>query len=127
MTAVNYTASNCSTDTKSVCPVIIYVRWPPVKAGTLLYQSWLTLQNVTPLALFGDQGVEILKTLIGDAFVCQRPQVLGWLQLRRIGRQPERMNAFRQDQLLTAMPARAIHEQKDTLLCSRADLLREGL
>jgi hypothetical protein len=98
-----------------------------VKAGALLYQSWLALQDFAPLLLFGDQGIERLETLVGNAFVCQRPQVLGWLQLRRIGRQPERMNAFRQDQLLTAMPARAIHEQKDTLLCSRADLLREGL
>jgi uncharacterized protein YbaR (Trm112 family) len=105
-----WSRSNLTYDIKSVYLAIIYVRWPPVKAGVLPYQSWPILQGFTPLALFGDQGIERLKTLVGDAFVCQRPQMLGWLQLRRIGWQPERMNAFWQDQLFAAMPARTIKQ-----------------
>lgn len=60
-------------------------------------------------------------------FIGQWPQVLGRLQLGRIGRQEEQVQTFWNGERLTGMPAGAVEHQHNLLVSARSYGLREML
>ncbi len=60
---------------------------------------------------FVDRG----EMAIGQCCVRQRPEVLGWLQLRRIGGQEEQMHVLGHTQPHTRVPARPVQHEHDLL------------
>ena len=85
----------------------------------------LVLQQDTALDLGSLQFVERMKRPVGDALVGEWPQALTGLQVGRIGRQEEQMDAFGYHELLAAMPASLIEHQQHPLGGACADSLGE--
>ena len=73
----------------------------------------LLLQDSTALDLGRLQVVECLERAISHAFIRERPQAFTGLQFRRIRRQEEQVDALRNDEVRTAMPASSIQHQQD--------------
>ena len=84
---------------------------------------WLVLHGHTALSLCGLQVIQALEVPIGYPFVGERPQSFARLQLRRVRRQEEQMNAFRHVQFLARLPAGPIHHQQDALTWAGPDRL----
>lgn len=63
---------------------------------------------------------------IGQRRVGQRPQVLSWLEFRRVGWQKEQMDMVGHAQVDTAVPARAVKDEHNLLVWARAHLARKG-
>jgi len=71
--------------------------------------------------------IEIVKMSVDQWFIGQWPQVLGRLQLGRIGRQEKQMESFRNGEGFTGMPSGAVEHQHNLLLLTRSYGVREML
>src|SRR5579859_855694 len=99
---------------------------PPMKAGRRADEVASGLQRDTACRLGILQVLEGGEVLVGQCRVGQGPQVLGRVELRRVGRQEEQMDVLGDPQLDARMPAGAIEDQHDLLLRPRPHCLREG-
>jgi hypothetical protein len=63
---------------------------------------------------------------IDQGLIGERPEALGGLQLRRVGRQEEQMQPFRKPQAGTCMPACLIEHQGNVFVRPELVLLGEG-
>ena len=80
-------------------------------------------------AALGDDGVELGErgeVPIDDGLVDQRPEALGGLQLRTVGRQEDEPDAVRHGEPGLGVPAGIVEHQDDDALASGAALAREG-
>ena len=75
----------------------------------------LVLQCNTAPDLGSFQGIERLECLVGEALVVEWPPALAWIQLWRIGRQEEQMDALGHYELVAGMPARLIKDHQHPL------------
>jgi hypothetical protein len=71
--------------------------------------------------------IQVVKMAVDQWFMRQRPHVFGWLRLRRIGRQEEQMESFRNRERLICMPSGAIKHRYDLLLFACSHGLHEVL
>jgi hypothetical protein len=83
------------------------------------------LQRETTLGLHGLHGVEVRDVSIGQRFIGQGPEPLGWLELRRVRGQPVQMHPCGNGHLRTHMPARAVAHEEDLLALPRTHRLGE--
>ena len=73
----------------------------------------LVLEGEAALSLDCFECGEALEAAIGEWLIRQWPQMLGWLQLRRIRRQDHQVDALWHLHLLPGMPASSIEDQED--------------
>jgi hypothetical protein len=64
------------------------------------------------------ERVEIGEVAVGQDGIRERPQMLGWLQLWRVGRQEQEMHVLRHAQVGARVPARTVQDQHNLLLRS---------
>src|SRR5215212_10622583 len=96
---------------------------PPVEVGVRLEGG-----GVEPAAAFGDDGAEFVQRSevpVDDRLVHRRPEVLGGLELARIGRQEDQADPAGDGQVLGSMPARIVGREDDAALAAGAGLARE--
>jgi hypothetical protein len=72
------------------------------------------------LYLYLLQFVEVMKMLVGQGFIGEGPQPLGWLQFGRVRGQEVHMYSRRQVHLAAHMPTRSIKHQQYLFACSCA-------
>jgi SAM-dependent methyltransferase len=65
------------------------------------------------------------QATIGDDFVCERPEMFAGLQLRRVGRQKEEMDALRHEDFPTLMPPGPIQHQHNMPIRTSLNSLRK--
>ncbi len=87
--------------------------------------EWIVLKNDTPLGLHLLQLIKRLEATIGDDFVCERPEMFAGLQLRRVGRQKEEMDALRHEDFPTLMPPGPIQHQHNMPIRTSLNSLRK--
>ena len=71
------------------------------------------------------EGVDRGEMAVGQRGVGQRPEVLSWLELGRVGGQKQQVDMIWDAQMDTAMPARPIEDQHNLFARPRPDLTRE--
>jgi hypothetical protein len=96
-----------------------------MKVGPGADHRWPRLESQTTLNLDGLEFIEIPEVPIGQGFIRQGLQSFSRLQLRRIRRQKDQMQAHRDLHLRTHMPARAVDDEEDLFVSSRAYSLGE--
>ena len=69
--------------------------------------------------------VEVAKVAIGHAFVDERPEAFGWLQLWRVGRQEHQVDPVGHLQVRRCVPSGFIEHQEDSLVGTGADYVGE--
>lgn len=72
------------------------------------------------------EGVNRGEMPIGQRRVGQRPQVLGGMELRRIGREEQQMDMLGHPPSAAGVPARAIQDQHDLFVRTGANRAGEG-
>ena len=85
-------------------------------------QLLVLIEGASPL---GEDGVEFgdrWKVPVDNGLVDDRPQTLGRLQVRRVGRQIDEANAVRHGQVRFAVPAGIVEHQQDGALTPGAGL-----
>ena len=90
---------------------------------------WLEDGGLEPAAALGDDGLEVGEggeVPVDNGFVHQRPEVLGRLQLRAVGREEDEADPLGDDQTLRAMPAGVVEHEDDVALTARPGLAGEG-
>ena len=70
--------------------------------------------------------VESVEMLIGDGFVCQRPEMFGRLQFGTVGRQENEADPLRYRQVRADVPPGAIEHEQDELFGSGAHRSRKA-
>src|SRR3712207_5955917 len=84
---------------------------------------WPDGAGVEPSAALGDDGLEIGEggeVPIDDGLVDLRPEMLGRLQFRTVGRQEDEADPLGDDQALRPVPAGIVEHQDDVALPARA-------
>ena len=95
-----------------------------MKAGVRTDDLRLVLQHDAALDLSLFELIKGVEYLIGHALIGERQQALAGLQLWSVGRQKQQVDALRNYELMTAMPARLVEHQQHALRRSCAD--RQG-
>ena len=75
----------------------------------------LLLKGETALGLDVLQAIQVREAAIGQRLVGQGPQMLRWLQLRRVGRQDEEVDPLGYGYGCSRMPPGSIEHQEDAL------------
>jgi hypothetical protein len=86
-----------------------------VKAGARANRRQLLLQLGTARQLHLLQLLDRGEMLIDEDRIGQGPEVLGWLELGRIGRQKQQVHVLRHPQTHTGVPARPVEYQHNLL------------
>lgn len=81
---------------------------PPVEEGVAADEFGLPEQLLTAPGLFEFEVFERIEVTIGQHLVRERPQPLGRLQFRTVGRQKDEGETLRHLNFVTAMPTRLI-------------------
>jgi hypothetical protein len=84
--------------------------------------------GLEPPAALGDGGLEVGErgeVPIDDGLVDQRPEMLGGLEFRTVGRQEHQADPVGDDQILGSVPAGVVQHEDDVALAPRAGLPRE--
>jgi hypothetical protein len=87
-----------------------------MKEGQRTDQLGLFEELGTAIDLNGFKVVKVGEMPISNPFIGERPEALGWLKLRRIGRKKNEMDALGNANILTDMPARLIKHKNDMLV-----------
>jgi hypothetical protein len=77
---------------------------------------------------FGEDGAEVVQRgdmLIDDRLVHHGPEMFGWLEFGRIGRQEDEADPVGDGQVLGSMPARVVEHEDDAALAAGAGLTGE--
>ena len=80
-------------------------------------------------ASLGEDGVKVIdgvEVVVGDWLVDEGPEVLGWLEFRRIGRQIDEPDAWRHIEAGFGVPSGIVEHEDDNALASCASLACEG-
>ena len=99
---------------------------PPVAVGVPADEVRLPLEDQAALGLDRLQCRQAREGAIGQRLVGERPEVFGGLQLRRVGREEEQMDAVWHRHRLAGVPAGTIEHQEDALGRSRTHLPGKG-
>jgi hypothetical protein len=91
-----------------------------------LYDLWMNLEPPTALSLHLLQLVERGKDSIGQRLIGKRPESLGRLDFRRIGRQEDQMDALGKPKVSTTVPSCPIEDEHDLFVWPRSNLLSEN-
>lgn len=86
---------------------------PPMEVCPRANLLTLLLYGPTTFGLNLNQCCEVGKMLVDQRFICQRPQALGWLQFRRIGRQSLAMQPFGHHYFVASVPASIVLNQEN--------------
>lgn len=98
-----------------------------MKGGVGTDQIRKVLSEHTPLGLDLFEFSQIAKMSVDQGFIGQGPQMLGWLQFRRIRRQEEQMETLRDGESEAFMPSSAVEHQQDLFLFAGSYGLSEVL
>ena len=101
------------------------VAWPPRKQRGGADEVRTGLQRDAALRLGILQGLDVGEVPIDQHRVGERPQMLGRLQLGRMGWQEQQVHVLRHAHLGADVPARAIKHEHDLLGRTRPHLLGE--
>ena len=82
--------------------------------------------RTTKIKLFGEV-IQRIERRIGNAFVGQRPETLGGLKFRCVGRKKTETNTFGDNNLRAGMPACAIENEDNGLVRPRAGVAGKGI
>src|SRR5437667_11216723 len=96
-----------------------------MEAGMSAYDLWVRLKPAATRGLDLFQLMQRGEDAIGQRLVGKWPEPLGGLHLWRIGWQEHHLDALRQRQLSTAMPARPIKDQHDLFVRPCSHFLRK--
>jgi hypothetical protein len=96
-------------------PPLVEALGPPLTQGGGADQLGLGLPADTALRLCPLQILDAGELAIDEHGIGERPEVLRWLQFRRIRRQEEQMDMVRHAQALCAMPPCTIQHEHDLL------------
>jgi len=98
---------------------------PPVEAGSRADEIGLLLERDAAGKLGIFELLDGSEMLVDQRRIRQRPEMLSWLQFRRIGRQEKQMHMVRHAQLQAGMPPCAVEHQHNLLVRTSADLARK--
>jgi hypothetical protein len=96
-----------------------------MEAGGGADQVRMRLERDTAFGLGVFQVVNAGEMPVGERGVGQWPEMLDWLELRRVGRQKQQMDMVRDAQVDAGVPARPVEDQYNLFVWSRADLTRK--
>src|SRR5215216_6376942 len=102
-------------------------RGPPMEERGTANGLCLLGQLAAALAESSRQLRERLEVLVGQRLIAEFPEVLGRLQLGRVGWQGDQLDPFGALHLRARVPPRSVQHQEDALPGSDLLLLRERL